>query len=101
MAELEERAAAQAAQVATLSAQVAELTTEVGHGTVPSLPCMAHVPGIFTHTSSKLTLDCCGAQRDSLTQENAVLRTNISSLFRTAQLEIERKTAEIAGLRRR
>jgi hypothetical protein len=44
---------------------------------------------------------CLVPQRDSLAQENAVLRTNISSLFRTAQLEMQRKTAEIAELRRR
>ena len=30
-----------------------------------------------------------------------MLRTNISSLFRTAQLEMQRKQAEIAELRRR
>ena len=40
-------------------------------------------------------------QRDSLAQENTVLKTNISSLFRTAQLEMQRKQAEIAELRRR
>ena len=40
-------------------------------------------------------------QRDSLQQERAVLVRNISCLFKTAQLEIERKDAEIRDLRAR
>ena len=40
-------------------------------------------------------------QRDSLQQERAVLVHNISCLFKTAQLEIERKDAEIKDLRAR
>lgn len=38
-------------------------------------------------------------QAEALRKENAVLATNISSLFRTAQLELERKNKEIAALR--
>ena len=38
-------------------------------------------------------------QAEALRKENAVLATNISSLFRTAQLELERKNKEIATLR--
>ncbi len=38
-------------------------------------------------------------QVEGLKKENAVLATNISSLFKTAQLELERKGKEIAALR--
>jgi hypothetical protein len=38
-------------------------------------------------------------QADTLRTEKAVLCTNISSLYKTARLEIERKDAEIKSLR--
>lgn len=38
-------------------------------------------------------------QTDTLRLEKAVLCTNISSLYKTARLEIERKDAEIKSLR--
>ncbi len=40
-------------------------------------------------------------QRDALQKERAVLVRNISCLFKTAQLEIERKDGEIKDLRAR
>lgn len=40
-------------------------------------------------------------QVETLRIEKAVLCTNISSLYKTAQLEIERKDAEIKELRAR
>ena len=40
-------------------------------------------------------------QRDKLAEENAVLLTNISSLFKTAQMELDRKAKENAELRQK
>lgn len=43
----------------------------------------------------------CFVQVDRLKESNKVLEYNISSLFNTAKLEIERKDAEIKSLRER
>ena len=40
-------------------------------------------------------------QRDKLAEDNAVLTTNISSLFKTARMEVDRKTKEIGELRQK
>lgn len=45
--------------------------------------------------------DELNSQVAALQKQNAVLITNISSLYKTAQLELERKNQEIAELRSR
>ena len=52
---------------------------------------------MFKQTDAYLHL----TQVEGLRKENCALTTNISSLYKTAKLEIERKNAEIAQLRNR
>lgn len=47
-----------------------------------------------------LTFDCFLKQRDRLKEERGVLVRNISCLFKTAKLELDRKSAEISELRK-
>lgn len=39
-------------------------------------------------------------QRDKLQEDNTILLTNISTLFKTAQSELDRKAEEITKLRK-
>lgn len=48
---------------------------------------------------SGLSLCSTHVQVQALKKDRAVLETNISSLFKTAQLELERKNKEIVSLR--
>ena len=58
VAELEERAAAQAAELAALSTQVAELTVEVGELSNPLCTCQ----GVGWHSRGRYLLHFCCAR---------------------------------------
>ena len=48
-----------------------------------------------------LSASSCDTQRDELQKDKGTLLRNISCLFKTAQLELERKEGELRELRRR
>lgn len=92
--QLQERAEVQEDAIATLRQELQRVLVEVrglrqAHMTYQ---CLRVVWGLTS---------AWPPQRDDLRKERAVLVHNISSLFRTAQEELERKDAEIKDLRAR
>jgi len=91
--QLQETVDRQAAELTSANAQLEQLQGQVR----PAALTPAHISPISP--LSRARPPCCCLQCQDLHQQRQVLLTNMSSLFKTAQMELARKAAELNSTR--